>query len=460
MRHIRSFQDIDVFLHPPGNLFVDKTKNIIDLLDKYLVLRPPQFGKTMFLSTLYHFYDIQGKPQFDERFGSLAVVTQAPTPVRHSQHLCLFFNLSGFWVDPALPVLAPRLSNQFSRVLRSFLVKYATELKLSDPYDYLEDEDLNRPQLDPAVILSLLESIITTLPLEDSVLLLTTIVFRDVRRLYAPTRDRTSSGFVFLEAFDGCQRCHRQAMGHRRLVNYPSFKTLAPNALLASTAFAVLPRRRLSILSAQSLLHPRLLINQILELSLPDAPVDEDSFELLSAILEALPEEPDTAGAAILGLYCNCCRGSFVASLDDSSAEGTNANLHGVFELIVRNSRVWRRDVDPIVLQSLECIQVPAYLPDKEALSVGLKTLTLRGMWQAGCQPERTTSRRWKLLRRCINLKEDELLARPYTVWSPTRKAVKTVRVGNFFDSDAPENPRFLAVGGAPATEAGYRGGR
>ncbi|KAJ7267599.1 hypothetical protein B0H12DRAFT_116777 [Mycena haematopus] len=142
--HTRGFADRDAFLCPPGNLFVDKTQCITDLPDKfqYLVLRPPQFGKTMFLSTLYHFYDIHGAKQFDERFGSLAVVTKAAAPVLHNQHLCLSFNLSDFWVGSTLADVAYNLPNRISHILDLFLIEYAAELQLSNPRNYLEDEDL------------------------------------------------------------------------------------------------------------------------------------------------------------------------------------------------------------------------------------------------------------------------------------------------------------------------------
>ncbi|KAF8199912.1 hypothetical protein K438DRAFT_671851 [Mycena galopus ATCC 62051] len=124
---IRSFREIDAFLYPPGGLLVDKTQWIIDLPQefRYLVLRPPQFGKSMFLSALCHFYDIHGAKHFDERFGSLAVVTQAPTPVPHSQHLCLSFNLSDFWVCSTLTEIMSDLPKQISHVLDSFLIEYA-----------------------------------------------------------------------------------------------------------------------------------------------------------------------------------------------------------------------------------------------------------------------------------------------------------------------------------------------
>lgn len=52
--------------------------------------------------------------------------------------------------------------------------------------------------------------------------------------------------------------------------------------------------------TAQCLLHPRLVLNHVFELSLPHPPVDEDSFRLLSDILETLPEESDIPGALTL----------------------------------------------------------------------------------------------------------------------------------------------------------------
>ncbi|KAJ7879639.1 hypothetical protein B0H14DRAFT_1607913 [Mycena olivaceomarginata] len=143
----RSFADVDVFLYPPGNLLVDKTGCIIEFPDRfqYLVLRPPQFGKTMLLSTLHHFYDIHGTKRFDKRFGSLAVVAKASTPVLHSQHLCLFFNLSDISVDSARISILAHLTSQIGAVLDFFLIQYAQELELSNPAHYLEDEeDLER----------------------------------------------------------------------------------------------------------------------------------------------------------------------------------------------------------------------------------------------------------------------------------------------------------------------------
>jgi hypothetical protein len=137
-------REIDAFVYPPpGHPFVDKTECILHLPDKfqYLLLRPPRFGKTTFLSTLYHYYDIHAASHFDDLFGSLAVVTKSPI-VTHSQHLSLSFSLSTIRVYSDLKGIASQLTNQISFALSMFLIKYATELELSEPQNYLDDGGL------------------------------------------------------------------------------------------------------------------------------------------------------------------------------------------------------------------------------------------------------------------------------------------------------------------------------
>ncbi|MCI5121239.1 MAG: AAA family ATPase, partial [Candidatus Electrothrix sp. AUS4] len=59
-----------------GYLYVDKTPFIATLEEqgKYnILLRPRRFGKTLFLSTLRHYYDILLKDEFDAFFGDLAI---------------------------------------------------------------------------------------------------------------------------------------------------------------------------------------------------------------------------------------------------------------------------------------------------------------------------------------------------------------------------------------------------
>ncbi|KAJ7739051.1 hypothetical protein DFH07DRAFT_79810 [Mycena maculata] len=125
-------------------MFVDKTRCLFELPDefRYLLLRPPKFGKTAFLSTMTHFYDVHGAEQFTEHFGPLAVATETLHAIpRHNQHLSLSFALSDINVHVGAKEFATRLTSMFSTRLRMFLFRYATELKLSSPETYLADED-------------------------------------------------------------------------------------------------------------------------------------------------------------------------------------------------------------------------------------------------------------------------------------------------------------------------------
>ncbi|KAK6997097.1 hypothetical protein R3P38DRAFT_3287083 [Favolaschia claudopus] len=136
----------DQFLHPRGGLYVDKTACITGLPDEfqYLVLRPPQFGKTSFLSTLYHFYDVRGCDRFDQRFGSLAVASASPTIVPHNQHLALLIDLAfGFVYYNGLDVISV-FTTHISSELDKFLFKYAEELKIPNPFTYLRERSLER----------------------------------------------------------------------------------------------------------------------------------------------------------------------------------------------------------------------------------------------------------------------------------------------------------------------------
>jgi hypothetical protein len=125
-------------------------------------------------------------------------------------------------------------------------------------------------------------------------------------------------------------------------------------------------------------------------------------------------------------------------------------NLPGIFELVMRNARCAGRDVEPIILLERDRIRVPGFYP-KKVFTLDLKTLTLRGMWRAAHpnDDEPTVEALKALHEELVNLPEDDLLARPYTEWSATFKAMETVPVGSFLPSELPENPHFMAVGGA-----------
>jgi hypothetical protein len=105
-----------------------------------VLLRPPQFGKTALLSTLAHYYDIHEAETFTKDFGSLAVVAKNPVSVpQPNQHLCLLFNFSQVLTASAIDEFATNLTDEIFVVLEEFIWKYAGELHISDPSDYLRN---------------------------------------------------------------------------------------------------------------------------------------------------------------------------------------------------------------------------------------------------------------------------------------------------------------------------------
>ena len=77
--------------------YVDKTK-YIEMLENIpetsiMFLRPRKFGKTLFTSTLEHYYDINEKEKFEKLYGN-TYIGKNPTPLKNSYHI-LKFNFSG-----------------------------------------------------------------------------------------------------------------------------------------------------------------------------------------------------------------------------------------------------------------------------------------------------------------------------------------------------------------------------
>jgi hypothetical protein len=77
--------------------YLDKTR-YIEMLEKEsnpnkFIIRPPGFGKSLFLSTLESYYDVKQKNDFEQLFGGL-YIGQHPTPERNS-YAVLKFDFSG-----------------------------------------------------------------------------------------------------------------------------------------------------------------------------------------------------------------------------------------------------------------------------------------------------------------------------------------------------------------------------
>ncbi|KAJ6617567.1 hypothetical protein B0H10DRAFT_1308126 [Mycena sp. CBHHK59/15] len=117
---------VDSRIHP-GIAFVDKKQHILHLSDRYrhLLLRPPSFGKTAFLTTLEHYYDIHQENRFDDHFGPLAVMTaNTDSVLLHNHHLCLTFRFSHLDLLVDVTKIAGCLRDHIEWVLQMFLFKY------------------------------------------------------------------------------------------------------------------------------------------------------------------------------------------------------------------------------------------------------------------------------------------------------------------------------------------------
>lgn len=87
-----------------------------------LFIRPRRFGKSLWLSTLQHYYDIAFKDRFEELFGGLAI-GQNPTPERN-RYFCLRWDFS--CVDPTGTVadIQRSLNSHLNICVRSFRMFY------------------------------------------------------------------------------------------------------------------------------------------------------------------------------------------------------------------------------------------------------------------------------------------------------------------------------------------------
>ncbi len=85
-------------LRKENYLYVDKTK-YIEVLENYapyqFFIRPRRFGKSLFISMLESYYDVNSQKEFNELFGDL-YIGKHPTPKKNSY---LIFKVSFAGID-------------------------------------------------------------------------------------------------------------------------------------------------------------------------------------------------------------------------------------------------------------------------------------------------------------------------------------------------------------------------
>ena len=107
-----------------GYLYIDKTAYIETLEQEgsfNILLRPRRFGKSLFLSTLWHYYDIRSKDAFEGLFGRLAI-GKNPTPLQNSYQI-LFMEFSGISIKDEESIERD-FAFEVSGRLRNFLEEY------------------------------------------------------------------------------------------------------------------------------------------------------------------------------------------------------------------------------------------------------------------------------------------------------------------------------------------------
>lgn len=105
--------------------YVDKTRFIplIEAAPYYLFcIRPRRFGKTLWLTLLDYYYDVNEKENFDAFFGD-TYIGQHPTADRNS-YLTLTFNFAN--VDPDLTRLRDSFEEYGVVMIENFMQRYAT----------------------------------------------------------------------------------------------------------------------------------------------------------------------------------------------------------------------------------------------------------------------------------------------------------------------------------------------
>ncbi|KAJ7673041.1 hypothetical protein DFH06DRAFT_1123793 [Mycena polygramma] len=129
-------------------------------------------------------------------------------------------------------------------------------------------------------------------------------------------------------------------------------------------------------------------------------------------------------------------------------------DLRGVFELILGNQLGGEPKciMGPLELFSttgLTSVKMRDPTDVRQVRHWELRTLTLRGLWRARNPNDEPTPESLRALHEeLMKDEEEQLLERPYAVWSPSLGTVETVLVRSFIEAK-PDTPLFLAVGGA-----------
>ncbi|MEM7537933.1 MAG: AAA family ATPase [Chloroflexota bacterium] len=113
-----------------GYLYIDRTHHIRFVEEwgnELLFMRPRRFGKSLWLSTLMHYYDIAQADAFERLFGHL-VIGQEPTPL-HNSYMVMRWDFSTIEVSGTIEDIQRSLRDHMHRRMMQFDEKYQHLLK-------------------------------------------------------------------------------------------------------------------------------------------------------------------------------------------------------------------------------------------------------------------------------------------------------------------------------------------
>ncbi len=115
--------------------FVDKTEYIarLELIGNPTFLRPRRFGKSLFCSLLWHYYDLNFADRFEELFGH-TWIGQNPTG-QQNQYVVLFFNFSSIATGPTIQDIEDSFKRQCNNLLNTLPRLYPSILDAMTPVD-------------------------------------------------------------------------------------------------------------------------------------------------------------------------------------------------------------------------------------------------------------------------------------------------------------------------------------
>lgn len=121
--------------------FIDRTETIRQLEEisnKALFLRPRRFGKSLWLSVLENYYDVRKADQFERLFGDLTI-GQNPTPL-HNQYLILKWNFSTIATVGTEAELRQAMHDNLNSRMNEFQLRY--QAILPHPFEIIPQNAL------------------------------------------------------------------------------------------------------------------------------------------------------------------------------------------------------------------------------------------------------------------------------------------------------------------------------